>query len=264
MNADIFIPARLDSKRLPEKHLLQINGKPILKYLIERLQTSKKIRNIIVCTTNSPTDEPLVNFLEHESIMYFRGSENDILDRFLKTATKYDTDIIVDVEGDDFFTDPLYVDKIVSEMQNTDVDFITGNSSAESFDSNSGFPHGLVPMGIRTKALKKICQLKITNNTETGYKEFFMIPNLFKCKYLFPESKITFPENLRLTIDYKEDFELAKKIISELGNDFNFSKLLELFQQQPDLFSIVDPVIDKWKKNYQKNIPDLSLNPDYK
>ena len=179
MNADIFIPARLDSERLPNKHLSLINDRPILKYLIERLQNAKKIRNIIVCTTNLQTDEPLVNFLEHENIMYFRGSENDILDRLLKTATKYGTDIIVDVEGDDFYTDPFYVDRIVSEMQNTDIDFISGNSSTESFDSNSGFPHGLVPMGIRTKALKKICQLKITNNTETGYKEFFMIPNLF-------------------------------------------------------------------------------------
>ena len=259
MNVDIFIPARLDSKRLSNKHLLEINGKPIIKYLIERLQTSKKIRYIIVCITNSITDEPLVNFLKNEKIMYFRGSENDILDRLLKAAEKFDTDIIIDVEGDDFYTDPSLVDKIIKEMENMDVDFISGNLSTENFDSNTGFPHGLVPVGIKVDVLKKICQLKNSINTDTGYKEFFMVHDFIKKKYIFPESKIKFPENLRLTVDYKEDFELVKKVLLEIGNDFNFIKLLELFKQKPELLKIVEPIIDKWKKNYQKNLSDLSL-----
>ena len=68
-----------------------------------------------------------------------------------------------------------------------------------------------------------------------------------------------FSENLRLTIDYKEDFELAKKVIDELGNDFNFEKLLDLFNAKPELLKIVEPVIQKWKKNYNENSTDVSL-----
>lgn len=260
MNCDIFIPARLKSTRFPEKHLQKINSVPLIKYLIQRLQTCKNIRYIIVCTTDSPSDEKLVQFLKQENIMYFRGNEKDIIKRLFDAANFYDTDIIIDVEGDDFFTDPLLVDKLVLEMKNSDFDFISGNMSTENFDSKTGYPHGLIPVGIRNRALRKIYEEKQTLDTETGYKEFFMNDDLFKIKYLVPEIEREFSENLRLTIDYKEDFELAKKVIDELGNNFNFISLLDLFQTKPDLLKIVEPVIEKWKKNYTDNLIDTSLN----
>ena len=87
-----------------------------------------------------------------------------------------------------------------------------------------------------------------------------MNDNLFKVKYLVPEIEREFSENLRLTIDYEEDFELAKKVIEELGNNFNFNNLLNLFQKKPELLKIVEPVIEKWKKNYNSNLTDTSLN----
>jgi len=260
MNCDIFIPARLQSTRFPEKHLQTINSVPLIKYLIERLQTCEKIRHIVVCTTDSPSDEKLVQFLKQEDIMCFRGNEKDIIKRLFDAATFYDTDIIIDVEGDDFFTDPLLVDKLALEMKNSNFDFISGNISTENFDSKTGYPHGLIPVGIRYSALKKIYEQKQTSNTETGYKEFFMNDNLFKIKYLIPEIERDFSENLRLTIDYEEDFELAKKVIEELGNNFNFNNLLNLFQKKPELLKIVEPVIEKWKKNYNSNLTDTSLN----
>ena len=117
-----------------------------------------------------------------------------------------------------------------------------------------------MPVGIRNVALRKIYEEKQTSNTETGYKEFFMNDNLFKVKYLVPEIEREFSENLRLTIDYEEDFELAKKVIQELGNNFNFTKLLDLFETKPDLLNIVEPVIEKWKKNYSANLTDTSIN----
>jgi len=259
MNCDIFIPARLESSRFPEKHLQKINSIPLIKYLIQRLEKCKNIRKIIVCTTDSQSDEKLVRFLKNENIIYFRGSEKDIIKRFFDAANFFKTDIIIDVEGDDFFTDPFLVDKIALEMLNDDFDFISGNMSTKNFDSKTGYPHGLIPVGIRNSALAKIYQQKKTSNTETGYKEFFMDENLFKIKYLIPETNKEFSENLRLTIDYKEDFELAKKVIDELGNDFNFEKLLDLFNAKPELLKIVEPVIQKWKKNYDENSTDVSL-----
>jgi len=259
MNCDIFIPARLQSTRLPEKHLQEINSKPLIKYLIQRLQTCKQIRHIIVCTTNSTSDDKLVQFLQQENLMYFRGDEKDIIKRLFDTANFYKTDIIIDVEGDDFFTDPFLVDKLALEMKNSDFDFISGNQSTENFDSKTGYPHGLIPVGIRNSALIKIYEQKQTSNTETGYKEFFMNNDLFKIKYLKPEIEYEFSESLRLTIDYKEDFELATNVIKELGNDFHFKSLLKLFKQKPELLKIVEPVIEKWKKNYYNNKANPTL-----
>ena len=79
MQSDIFIPARLGSKRLPSKPLKEINGKPIIKYLIERLKLCKSVQNIVVCTTELEEDDMFVKYLKNENILTFRGSESDIL-----------------------------------------------------------------------------------------------------------------------------------------------------------------------------------------
>ena len=189
MNSDIFILVRLGSTRLPKKSMKKIDKKPIIKYLVERLSAAKKIRNIVICTTNLKSDNPLVEYLEKEKIKFFRGSEKDVLVRLLCAAEQFETDFIVSVDGDDIYTDPVYVDKVVDEFEKTNADYVSG----------VGFPHGFVPVGIKTKALQKICELKISDNTETGYRNFFTETDLFYCRTLKPPSNIKFPNGLRLT-----------------------------------------------------------------
>ena len=106
MQSDIFIPARLGSKRFPSKPLKEIGGKPIIKHLIERLKSCKSIQNIVVCTTELEEDDIFVKYLKNENVLTFRGSKSDILKRFLDAAKTFNTKIIVDVEADKIYTDP--------------------------------------------------------------------------------------------------------------------------------------------------------------
>jgi spore coat polysaccharide biosynthesis protein SpsF len=259
MQTDIFIPARLGSKRLASKQLKEINNVPIIKHLVNRLKDCKSITNIVVCTTNSEQDEKLVEYLEKENILIFRGSEHDILDRFLKAAYAFNTEIIIDVEADKIYTDPKYVDLITHEMQNLHIDFMTGNNSLDKFDPEFGF-HGFVPAGIKVKALERICELKKTDNTETGYKEFFTTNDFIKRKFLLPEKNIKIPKKFRFSLDYPEDLELAKIIFSKLGTNFDTTKLLKFIEENPNLQKIIDPIIEKWKKDYDQNITKFDLN----
>jgi spore coat polysaccharide biosynthesis protein SpsF len=249
MNYDIFIPVRLSNTRLPKKAMKEIDGKPIIKYLIERLQHAKKIRNIVVCTTNLQSDDPLVEFLKKEKIHVFRGSEKDVLVRFLDAANHFGTDFIVNVDGDDVYTDPAYVDKIINESEMTNADYI----------NMKGFPLGFAPVGFKTVALKKICELKITNNTETGYRDFFIEANIFKVKTLEPDPSLKFPENLRLTLDYEEDLNLVKQVFKMLGNDFHLHDLLKLFEMHPHLLKITEGLDVRWKEHWDKNLADFSV-----
>ena len=259
MQTDIFIPARLGSQRLPKKHLKEINGIPVIKYLLDRLKSCRSINKIIVCTTNLKQDNELVEYLKKEDILTFRGSEHDILNRFLEAANYFNTEIIIDVEADKIYTDPKYVELISSELQNTKIDFVTGNNSLEKFDPEFGF-HGFMPAGIKVKSLKKICDLKKTNNTETGYKEFFTTNQFVKKKFLLPESDITVPPNFRFSLDYSEDFELAQIIFSKLGTSFDTKALLDFIKENHDLQKIIEPVIQKWKKDYKKDITKFDLD----
>ena len=246
---DIFIPVRLSNTRLPKKAMRIVDGKPIIKYLIERLQSTKKIRNIVVCTTTHVSDEPLVEYLKKENIMVFRGSEKDILIRYLDAAKNFNTDFIVSVDGDDIYTDPLYVDKIVEEFEKTNADYV----------DMIGFPFGIASVGIRTSALEKICDLKKTDDTETGYRLFFTKNNLFKIANLELPSNIHFPKNLRLTLDYEEDFLLAQKIFAALGNDFHLKDILELFEKNPELLKITDNLEKRYKEHWNNNLANTSI-----
>jgi len=258
MQTDIFIPARLGSKRLPKKHLKEINGIPVIRHLVNRLESCELVNRIVVCTTNQKQDNELVDYLKNENILVFRGSEKDILKRFLDAAEFFKTEIIIDVEADKIFTDPKYVDLISSQFHNTEIDFITGNSSMDVFDPEFGF-HGFMPAGIRVSALKKICKLKKTDNTETGYKEFFTANEFIKKKFLLPKSSIKIPKDFRFSLDYSEDLQFAERIFSELGSEFDTANLLEFVRKNTDLQKIIQPVIQKWKKDYDNEITEFML-----
>ena len=264
MNADIFILARLDSSRLSNKHLLEIDGVPIINVLVNRLKDCTKIRHIIVCTTDLPSDEPLVKLCEREKIKYFRGNNEDVLQRFLDCATHFGTDIIVDVEGDKIYTDPKFVDSIVEQMEEEGMDFLTGGTS-DKFDPTDHFIHGIIPAGIKTSILKKICDLKITKNTETGYKEFFTRYDFINYKFIILNSKISYSKNIRLTLDYAEDYNLAKIIFKKLGNKFGFEDIIKLFKKNSELEKITKGLVEKWEGKYNEKITDFSLKkvPDF-
>ena len=64
---------------------------------------------------------------------------------------------------------------------------------------------------------------------------------------------------MRITLDYKEDFELAEKIFDELGNKFNYQDVLNLFSKRPELLKITESLIKKWESDYKENVTDYKL-----
>ena len=257
MNVDIFIPARLDSARLPKKHLEKINNVPLIEHIVNRLKKAKKFRKIVVCTTNKSSDDQLVDFLKEKKILYFRGDEKDILKRFLDAAKKFDTEVIIDIEGDKLYTEPEFVDKIITEMEENDYDFIIGNDSSTIFNPNHLF-HGIVPTGIRVSALEKIYTLENHQNKETGYKEIFInSPNITKKFFLF-NLELEVPPHLRLTIDYPEDLTFAKELFTRLKGDYTYEDILKVIKNNPELLKIIENINNKWLKNYKTEMESFS------
>jgi len=250
---------RLSSQRLPSKHLKHVNGEIILLKLIKRLKKCKKISKIIVCTTTDNSDDPLIEILKKESILYFRGNKNDIIQRFLDAAEFFNTDLIIDVEGDKIYTDPYFVDNVVTELEKPNIDFVIGSDLHDEFNEYNNFISGFIPAGIKTMALKKLCNIKKSQNTETGYREFFTKTKNFNCKYLVPENLQMNSEYVRLTLDYEEDLQLANKIFKELGDNFSSKDIVELLKQKPSLIEITKPLIKIWNEHYSKNLTDLEL-----
>ncbi len=249
MKFSIFIPVRLQSKRLPKKALKEIDGKPMIQLLIERLQKIKDVENIIVCTTDHYTDDELVVFLEKINVLFFRGSINDILDRFLKTAQKFKTDFIIVVDGDDIYSDPNHIEKMISEYK---------KSSADCYHI-VGVPIGFTPIGFKTSTLTKICSLKNTTDTETGYGQFFLNKKLFKIHEIYFKLKTPFHEDLRMSLDYETDFQIAKKIFKEFGNDFHMEDILKFLSEHPKTLNELIKLQTKWNQHWNENLSDTSI-----
>lgn len=248
MNYDVLIPVRLGNTRLPEKALKKINSKEIILYLIERLKHCKNIRKVIVCTTILASDDKLAELLLSKKIDFFRGSEKDILDRFLCAANKFKTDFIINVDGDDIYTDPIYIDEMVQHFKNTNADYI----------DMIGFPFGFRSVGFSKQSLTKICEVKDTNNTETGYRDYFKTVKSFKFSNM-NYNGINFPDEIRLSLDYEEDLNLAKIIFDKLGNDFHLYDIIQLFNENPELLHMTKDLEAKWKEHYTNNLTNYSL-----
>ena len=240
MNCDIFIPIRLANSRLPGKALQNCNGKPIIFSLFERLKKCKKMRNLVVCTTTNKSDDNLVDILKKNNIKFFRGSETDILQRFYDASKLFQPDFIVNVDGDDIYTDPVLIDKLINQYEKTNSEVI----------DMKGFPFGFRSIGFTPKSLYKICSLKKTTITDTHYRAFLTELNLFNLTFLENNEIPNFKKELRFTLDYPEDLKFAQKIFGNLGNNFSLLQLINFCEKNDSLIEITKDLDKKWFLHY--------------
>ena len=109
-NILIISQARYASTRLPGKVLLTIRNKPLLWYLLKRLELVKTPNQIIIATSTSDSNKPLLDYLREQKINYYAGDENDVLDRFYRTAKHYSGEIIVRITTDCPLIDSTLID----------------------------------------------------------------------------------------------------------------------------------------------------------
>ena len=252
----VFIPVRLGSSRLPKKPLIKIKGKTLIEHLIDRAKAAKLPNIVVLCTTTKPEDRVFVKLTKKNGAECFRGSEHDILKRFLDAATELKVDFIVNVDGDDVFCDPELMDKTVRCYLETGASFIKWNN----------LPLGATPIGLTVEALRKVCEIKDTLNTETGWGAYFTDTGLFKVKYREPDDENLKKPEIRITLDYPEDLELVKKVYDRLyepGKVITLREILSLFKKEPALAEINRGVQEKYWKRFRKRV-NVRLKKDSK
>ncbi|MCG2825295.1 MAG: hypothetical protein L6265_01740 [Thermoplasmatales archaeon] len=224
--------------------MLKIEGKTVIEHLIDRVKTAKFPKLIALCTTTNPEDEKLADVAERNNIEYFRGNEKDILRRYMDAAMEYNVDFIVNVDGDDILCDPGYIDKVVEQYVKTHADFI----------KCEGLPFGAVPCGIKVEALKKVCEAKAESNTETGWGTYFTDTEMFNVEVIQAEKDLRHPE-IRMSLDYPEDYEFFKEIFNRLyksGKVFTLREVLTLLKENPKIEDINKNLQKVYWKRFRK------------
>ncbi len=253
MKAAAFVPVRLSSTRLPSKALLNLQGKPCIQHLIERIKQVEGLDLIVLCTTTNPSDNKLIDLSKKLKINYFRGDEKDVLERYNKAAQKFEVSHIINIDGDDIFCDPSYINKTLEELKSSDTDFVMWKD----------MPLGSTPIGMKSEALYKVCKLKNTSDTETGWARFFTETGLFKIKYLTVENLAVADSSIRLTLDYPEDFELFQRIHEELHEPFSIEDIVNLLRSNPNIRKINQGLTNIYKKNFEEKSAKIKMKDNY-
>ena len=240
MKCKILILVRTASTRLPKKALLKINDIPMILKLINRIRTVKN-SEILVCTTNLKSDEKLVKILKKQKINVFRGSNNNILKRILDASIKHKINECIIVEADDLFCDPEIIEKTCNYIKKKNNEVIFWKD----------LPFGASPTGLKFQNLKKCIKENDINNSDTGWKEILINSKFFNIKYVFEKRKKICRPDIRLTIDYAEDYELAKIIFSELGEKFTLHDIIKLLDKNQELTKNNQKLQKKYQKNYE-------------
>ncbi len=233
MNAErrkvaVFITARLKSTRLPRKVLLEICGKPLLQHVADRVRLARLPDLVVLCTSSHSSDDPLEELALRNQIPCFRGSEEDVLERYVLAADRFRIDFAIITWGDEVFCDPFYIDEIIRQFyrQPRPPDLVTSDS----------LPEGTYTYGVKISSLREVVRTKSSSNTEVWRKYFENNPRYQVARLAVPQENQR--RDLRLTCDYPEDFELIRIIFEHLfkgKKDFTLAEIISFMDQRPDL-----------------------------
>jgi len=227
-----IIQARTKSSRLPNKVLLKLRGKSILEHVIQRVKGSMKIDKVIVATTTKRNDDRIAKICRKLNIACFRGSENDVLNRFYQASKKFNFFDIVRITADCPMIDPEIIDRVIDLYQKEKLDYAT-NVIPPTFPD--GLDVEVFSMGALEKAWKE-AKLKSAREHVTVY--MWKNPRLFKQRHL--KNRINLSAR-RWVVDNPEDYEFMKQVFEKLfpiRPNFRLRDLLNFFAKNPDIEKI--------------------------
>jgi spore coat polysaccharide biosynthesis protein SpsF (cytidylyltransferase family) len=235
MKVVAIIQARMSSSRLPGKVLMPLANKPVLAHIVERLSYCKMVEKIVVATTDKDSDDPVVDYCVNNNIDYYRGSLDDVLDRYYQAAKIYHADPIVRITGDCPVIDPVVVDAV-----------ITGYLSGEydCYGLGGEFPDGLDCTVFSFSAIEKAWkEAKLQSERE------HVGPYIENNLHLFRNGALELFQGLghqRWTLDESNDYELLSKIFNELyrpDSPFLTHDILQFIQNNPELSAINSKIV---------------------
>ncbi|QLA17971.1 aminotransferase class III-fold pyridoxal phosphate-dependent enzyme [Desulfolutivibrio sulfoxidireducens] len=228
-----ILQARMSSTRLPGKVLKTIVGKPMLSLQIERVRRSSLLDKIIVATSTDLSDDPIEHLCHNIGVGCYRGSLDDVLDRFYKAAEKHVPDAVVRLTGDCPLADPEVIDGVISFFQGHGFDYVTNGGKTPTF------PDGLDVEIFTFAALRAAWEQAVLPSEREHVTPYIKNrPDVFKTGVFMG---VTDRSGMRWTVDEPSDFAFVSRIYEELYHknpQFKTDDVINLLQEQPEIAKI--------------------------
>lgn len=226
-----IIQARMGSSRLPGKVMQKVDkDDTVLDFVIKQLQGSKKIEKILVATTNLTEDDVICKHLSLRNIMCYRGSPEDVLDRYYQCARMYSVDTIVRITADNPLVDPNVVDMVINEYRRRKCDLATNTI-------HRTFPYGTEVEVFSFKVLEKAWRYAKMPSEREHVTPFIREP-----RNGFSLINVTNTEDyshLRYTVDRNEDLQVVREIVKNItSRPILTLDIIELYKNRPEIFEI--------------------------
>jgi glutamate-1-semialdehyde-2,1-aminomutase len=227
-----IIQARAGSKRLPSKVLMDLAGKSVIERVCERAGKIGGIDDVIVATTVAPQDDALMELCKSAGIKVYRGSEEDVLDRYYQAAKQYGADALIRITGDCPLLDPHESEKVVEKFKGGGFDYV----------SNTRPP--MLPDGLDTSIISFTAFEKSWREAKLKSEREHVTQYILKHPEIFRIASLTYDDDyshLRWTLDEWEDYVFLKKVYEKLEENKMYGYLhevLSIIRESPDLVNV--------------------------
>jgi glutamate-1-semialdehyde aminotransferase/spore coat polysaccharide biosynthesis protein SpsF (cytidylyltransferase family)/predicted dehydrogenase len=240
-----IIQARMGSSRLPGKSLADIEGRPMLVRVIERAKRARLVDRVVVATTTAPVDDVIEKLCRENDVRCYRGSENDVLDRFYAAARAEKASQIVRITADCPLIDPEVIDRVVKRFQRGDVDYAS-NAMVRSY------PDGLDTEVFSFSALERAWH-EARKTSEREHVTPYLRSEKFRTANVENDSTSMY-QHYRWTVDELEDLEFIRSVYRAFHNkeSFGMTDVLQLLQRNPGLEKMNSEIVSN--RGYYKSL----------
>lgn len=234
-NVVAVVQARMGSTRLPGKLLLTLGTKSVLRWVLDRVTRAERLDGIVVATSTAPADDRLAQRCRQWGIPCFRGSETDVLGRFLAAAEAFDARLIIRVNADNPLVDPSYLDDLIENARQNGADYT-------SYRRGDGRPVMLTALSFFTEAISRDCLERAGREiTDPFRREHVTLgvydrPGRFQVHWLDTPAFCDDPR-LRFTVDTGADLDTLRQVVDALGKGaetVTAEEVVRLVQGRPD------------------------------
>ncbi len=231
--------ARLGSTRLPQKIFKKIGNHTLLDLHLIRVQKSECISKLIIATTTNPEDAEIEAYATTKRISCYRGSENDVLDRFYQAVKNEEPDYVVRVTSDCPLLDATLVDKVIRFVVDNQLDY--GSNVL-----NPTYPDGQDVEVFKFEALEKAWNESTALSDREHVTPYLWRNSTFKGGTLFQSDNFDEGydyEHVRMTVDEPKDYQLIKAVVEKMGMDKTWMEYTNFILENPNIQAINSNII---------------------
>tara|TARA_R110000824_G_scaffold80150_9_gene201749 strand:- start:38 stop:748 length:711 start_codon:yes stop_codon:yes gene_type:complete len=232
----------MTSTRLPGKVLVPLCGQPVLGHIARRLRRARELDAVAIATTTNATDDPVAALAVELSVPCFRGSEHDVLSRYLGAAQAVGATAIVRITADCPFVDPAIVDRVVRNYREGDADYVSDTLERS-------YPIGMDVEVFSLAALETAAGNAVADDErEHVTLHIYRHPDRFRLRNL-SAPEIHARPTLRLTLDTPGDLALTQAVYEGLYSEnpmFDLSDILAFLDTRPEVVALNQDVPHKW------------------